>query len=180
VAQGINNRVRLALPMSGSEEDTRHSLQRWANGLPFGAVGFHFTRASDDSAIANTATGTITWTAVVEDRENWMPATGSTTSITVPAGLSGIYVINCCLAWDTTVTALTPRVEVNGSPITTPWSYHLTTDRWEASSTWPLNDGDVLEVKMTNASGASRTPKFYSAVGDRVRPYISAWRISLL
>lgn len=167
--------------MSGSEEDTRRQLMRWANGLPFGRAGFDFTRSTNDSSVAYLGTATLTWTEVVDDAENWMPSSGSTQTITVPPGLSGMYVFEYHVYWVASVAGVIPYVAVNGSTITSSDTYTSASTMASRNGLVMLNDGDTITAGFFNASGGALIPARGGGSGlEKVTPRLRMYRISLL
>ena len=166
--------------MSGSEEDTRRQLMRWANGLPFGRAGFHVTRTTDDAAIANAAAGTITFNNLVDDAENWWaPGASTQQTFTVPAGLSGVYHLESLVYAGGFASFWQLVLSVNGAAVTRSGSSN---DGFRAiSATVPLNDGDTISVILVNFSGGAITPTAIAAGAlEAAVPYLIAYRISLL
>lgn len=192
MAKGISNRMHLNLPMArramdpvGLEsrlDDALRVIDRWANSLPFAVVGFHFRRTTNELATANLGATNITWNQVIEDREGWMPSSGSTSSIVVPRERSGLYLLRLSVLWQPAAAFIAPRIQVNGAnAITSPDSYLTTIDRATVTTLALLGDGDVITAGITNNSGS---PTTVTAFGGDIRsnpyPQIQGWRLALL
>lgn len=183
MAKGINNRTHLSLPHRVPDEmaDITRNLGTWANGLPFGAVGFAFTRNVSEAATVPAATTVITWNNVVADRENWMPIAGTVQSIVVPPGLSGVYSIRFNVYWAVAAAGMEPFIRVNGNGVTLVEMVTIAVDRVATGAQVLLNDGDVIVAGIFNGSAANKTVTAFAGnpnVG--ILPSLSAWRISLL
>jgi len=181
MAQGITNRLRLALPITGDGTEARRSLMRWANGLPFAAVGFHFARTSDDSAIADTSSANITFNSVSDDKEGWWtPGASTQATFTVPPGLSGIFHLEGLIYVGASPAAWQISIRVNGNAVASSDFSHAT-DRRNASATVALQEGDSISLSLVNFSGGNITPTHTAAdTNTPETPMFRGYRISLL
>lgn len=192
MAKGISNRMHLNLPMfrratadiAAVEQRVDESLRniaRWANSLPFAATGFDFWRSTNEAATSASTERVITWTNVIDDREGFMPASGSTQSITVPRELSGLYIFRFTLWFGGAVTGQLPFIRVNGNAITNAPNYSTTEYMHSTIALQLLQDGDVITAGHRNDSGGSVTvTAFGGASLDAPVPRLQAWRIALL
>lgn len=191
MAKGISNRTHLNIPqarramdvdgLQSNVLDVLRNIDRWANTLPFGSVGFHFTRNTNESATAPATETTITWNNVVQDRENWMPRAGTVSTIVVPRELSGLYVFRYAVYFGGGTSSQYPWIRVNGLALTNNDGYtgnqyipHLVTFAM-------LNDGDEITAGNTNLSGGNTTiAAGGGGASDALVPSLQAWRISLI
>lgn len=107
------------------------------------------------------ATQTITSGAIVavsfdtEDSDDSGFFPGSGTTLTVPSGLGGLYVVGVQVTWSANPTGSTIRLRVNGNSF-----YSITfgnvTPVQTGSSVY-LNGGDTLELAITQTSGIPAT-----------------------
>lgn len=180
MARGISQRTS---PSIRSFDDAPSvafdQLKQHIARLPFGAVGFHFRRVTNDAAIANGANDLITWTDVVADREGFMPSGGLGDTITVPRELSGAYAVSVCVYFGSALSNVYVAIRHNATVV----RQELATsqDRVNVSALVLLEDGDTLDVQVVNSSGGSITPTANTASATSPpAPDLAAWRISLL
>ncbi len=158
--------------------ESNKKLMSWANALPFGAAGFSVTRDSSGASIPAGTTGVLAWNVIVKDYENWCSPTAEFSNITVPRGLSGIYVMSMAVVWGTLINAV-PAIRLNGAAVSL--GPFITQDRGATHALVPLNEGDVITASLFNGGGVSLVPLATAADGNFARsPYLQAWRISLL
>jgi hypothetical protein len=179
MARGINLRAALRLPADWPQ--ARVFLERWGTALPLGSAGFHVTRATNASSIPDGTTALLPFTVVLDDAETWYPnGAGSTTTLTVPRSLSGLYALEVDVAIGAAQANWSVLILVNGVAVAT--SDRLTSEtRREARAFVLLNDGDELSVSVSNGSGVAITPAFLAASASIPRtPFFRAYRLSLL
>jgi Fe-S cluster assembly iron-binding protein IscA len=107
------------------------------------------------------ATQTITSGAIVavsfdtEDSDDSGFFPGSGTTLTVPSGLGGLYVVGVQVTWSANPTGSTIRLRVNGNSFYS-ISFGNVTPVQTGSSVY-LNGGDTLELAITQTSGIPAT-----------------------
>lgn len=155
-------------------------VQRWANYLPFGTVGWHFTNSGNGPVIGPGATGTLTFDTVAQDLEGFR--SGANTEAVIPKGLSGTYVIEACAYWAANVNTLMSIVRTTAAGVATGIAnFDLTTQRGQLHAIERLAEGDRLTVLLFNNSAGNITVTAVAAGPFNVQmPYFKGYRISLL
>lgn len=198
MAQGQTTRNNLSMRNPDDVPGALREVKRWADRLPLGSAGFHvyqsaaipqvliagnvipinFDKTNGDGTTALDRSPRL-------DRERWKPS-GTVSSLTVPAGLSGVYLLSGGIYLDLGVTHMIAAIRVNGLAVTSSeydggGAASGTLDRMFPSVGWPLYERDVLELVCFNGSGGNRNtlPTTFTVLGPR-GPFLSAWRISLL
>lgn len=185
MAQGQTTRNNLSLRNSDDVPGSLREIKRWADRLPIGSAGFHvYSTVNQGPLGAGTNTSlnfnsTLRIRTQFQDKERWK-APGTISSFIVPPGLSGVYVMNAT-EYHVNVVAMFLTINVNGIAVS-PGEYGATpADVGKATATYPLYEGDILTVNLFNASGAGQTVTAGGGtINIPVRPFFSAWRISLL
>lgn len=182
MAQSITPRTRLS--MRDFERDPRgalRDLQRWADYLPFGRVGFE-AHASFNQDLTNGTLTNITLDSLDVNVEGW---TTFGSAIKVPAGLSGTYVFVCHAFFTTAVASA--YVIIRSLDAAGNYTVHgidrggTAVDGRNLTGIGPVNDGDSISVAVRNFSGATITVRSYA--GDTETPPmfgLKGYRISLL
>lgn len=118
-----------------------------------GRVGCTATRASNLS-MGGSALTAVTWTAETVDTDGFITPTSST--VTVPTGLGGIYAVTFTAAFASSITGCYARILRNGGS--------TSVDRWQTATATmgdishtvviPLAAGDTISVGVWNGGSA--------------------------
>lgn len=124
--------------------------------------GCHIERSTNQTLPASTTTD-ATWPTETDDTDGYYTPTGST--VTIPTGLGGIYVISFSL--DTDITSLSNlRVDISGSD-------HLFEpvggESFAGSLVLPLAAADTVKLQVGNGAGA----------GNISDGFLSVYRLSI-
>jgi hypothetical protein len=123
-----------------------------------GRVGCTLRRAANQS-IPNAAATAISWDTEDEDTHGFAAVTTST--VTIPAGLGGIYVVTAhviCPGIATTsgpAVIIDPTTSLTGVPADYLMPLDGTRDRGTITAVIPLEAGDTFNVQVFHATGAA-------------------------
>lgn len=179
MAQGQTTRNNLSMRNPDDVGSSLREIKRWADRLPLAAAGFHARTLGE--GIGAGVGASLTFSIADLDKERWKSKAGNQTTFTVPPGLSGVYVLNAAVWWNANVADIHLMILVNNVAVGV--NHHATTatDRATCSATVSLQDGDVLALRVLNASAGVITITNYAGdVNKPVFSFFNAWRISLL
>lgn len=186
MAQGQTTRNNLSLRNTEDVQGAFREIKRWGDRLPLGSAGFHVYSTVNQGPLAtgsNTSLNfntTLTISGYSQDKERWKPS-GTVNSFTVPPGLSGVYVMAAAEYHSNVVANMFLSINVNGVAVSAAQYGPVAVDVAVANTVYPLHEQDVLTVNLLNASGANQTVTAGGGVVNvPLRPFFSAWRISLL
>jgi hypothetical protein len=131
--------------------DASNASQRIAHYSSTGRTGGIWTRATNLS-IPNSTLTTITFTAETSDSDGYLTPTSG--SVTIPAGLGGVYFYEIYGTWSATPSAQTLIVSVDGSVHR---SDYLAPDNinWGGNGLLLLDAADVVLFRIIQTSGGA-------------------------
>lgn len=139
---------------------------RIGNSLAAGRTGCTI-RKTGNTAVGNVSNSTITFTVEDVDTDGFIAVSSST--VTIPANLGGLYSVACSVTYDSTGIAMTIGVSILANISGTNYGYSgsvLAANNTPAGTganiktsgmamTLPLSAGDTLTFSTTQSSGSS-------------------------
>lgn len=182
MARGITNLTALSMrDFMHDPNGAMNDLKRWACYLPFGVVGWHYTNSSNTPVIATATTVALSFDTKIVDREGF---SSSSTSLIVPKGLGGLYMMEASAYWVTaaaTILAISVTRANGGGTLAISESPLMVVDREHVFAMDLLNEGDSLNVRLFNNSGGNITVTAFA--GDALNPplpFFKGYRVALL
>lgn len=139
--------------LTGKKWLTEYDGSNWIVISALGKIGCTATRASNLSMGAGALTA-VTWTAETVDTDGFITPTSST--VTVPTGLGGLYAVTFTATFASSVTGCYARMLRNGGS--------TSADRWQTATatmgdvshgiTIPLDGGDTISVSVWNGGSS--------------------------